>query len=247
MPRFPPQRFSQGTRHDPHDGDGNPDYVLPPPVLPDSPESRRGWLYIRNTGAPRPPVMPNCDDGVSKQLWLQAGFAERLKPAEELYDLMFDPMERNNLAGDPCLAPVLAALRARLRTWMEESRDPLLNPDPSGLPPYQVNPLSELHPSTPTQVWDPALIAAAEFPGPLEGGMPEEDGSGETAKVVPADAPACLYGKMFKTPAEKQRGPSFLPDSSVEVNRYLSQFRIQSVLFAYFRFFSLLRYRLFCK
>jgi arylsulfatase A-like enzyme len=46
---------------------------------------------------------------------------------DELYDLGADPGEVHNLATDPAYAGELARLRRRLVTWMEDTRDPLLN------------------------------------------------------------------------------------------------------------------------
>jgi uncharacterized sulfatase len=45
------------------------------------------------------------------------------RPAVELYDLVEDPFEQRNLAGDPALAAVEKELAARLETWMREQRD----------------------------------------------------------------------------------------------------------------------------
>lgn len=45
---------------------------------------------------------------------------------EELYDLRADPWELNDLAGDPEHAETLASLRERVRTWMGQVDDPLL-------------------------------------------------------------------------------------------------------------------------
>ena len=84
------------------------------------------YKYIRRWGDRRTPVLPNIDDGPSKELLLRSGWAEREIPAEQLYDLAFDPNEACNLAGDPAYADVLADLRARLEAWRRETGDPLL-------------------------------------------------------------------------------------------------------------------------
>lgn len=81
---------------------------------------------IRRWGERRTPVLANTDDGPSKDLLLAAGWAEREIPKEQLYDLLYDPNEANNLVEDPDYAAVLADLRARLETWMRDTEDPLL-------------------------------------------------------------------------------------------------------------------------
>jgi len=92
------------------------------------------WKYIRRFGERRLPVLPNCDDSPSKQLWLEHGWATRPLPAEQLYDLVFDPNEAHNVAADPSCAGVLAQLRARLQEWMERTDDPLLDGEPVPAP-----------------------------------------------------------------------------------------------------------------
>jgi len=82
------------------------------------------WKYIRRFGGRRTPVLPNCDDSPSKSLWLKHGWRERLLPEEELYDLLFDPGEQNNLAASN--ASALAEMRGRLQRWMKRTDDPLL-------------------------------------------------------------------------------------------------------------------------
>lgn len=82
--------------------------------------------YIRRWGERRTPVLANTDDGPSKDLLLAAGWAEREIPKEQLYDVLFDPNEANNLVDDPGYAPVLEDLRARLEQWMGDTDDPLL-------------------------------------------------------------------------------------------------------------------------
>jgi len=49
------------------------------------------------------------------------------RPPMELYDLEVDPVERNNLAGQPAAATIEGELRAQLLRWMRETGDPLLH------------------------------------------------------------------------------------------------------------------------
>lgn len=54
------------------------------------------------------------------------------KPCRELYDLVVDPLEQRNCAGEPAHAGVERELEARLCIWMEQTGDPLLaSPIPS--------------------------------------------------------------------------------------------------------------------
>jgi len=54
------------------------------------------------------------------------------RPWLELYNLVSDPLEKHNLAGDPRYAEIEAELRQRLLSWMIETHDPLLDgPVPS--------------------------------------------------------------------------------------------------------------------
>lgn len=84
------------------------------------------WKYIRRFDDYEHPVLANCDDSASKDLWVAAGWGERFVPEEQLYDLVLDPGEGQNLAADPSCAEPLAELRARLDAWMRETDDPLL-------------------------------------------------------------------------------------------------------------------------
>jgi N-sulfoglucosamine sulfohydrolase len=86
----------------------------------------RRWKYIRGFyNGPRPGDM-NCDGSASKDLWVEHGWRHRYPAQEQLYDLLFDPNEANNLAADPDHAEVLHEMRERLRRWMEATDDPLL-------------------------------------------------------------------------------------------------------------------------
>jgi arylsulfatase A-like enzyme len=93
------------------------------------------FKYIRRWGDRRTPVLPNTDDGHSKDLLLQLGWADREIPAEQLFDLAFDPNEAANLAGDAEYADVLGDLRGRLTAWQHETGDPLATADHVDPPP----------------------------------------------------------------------------------------------------------------
>jgi arylsulfatase A-like enzyme len=85
------------------------------------------WKYIRRFDEYPHPVLANCDDSESKALLVAAGWGEREVPEEQLYDLVLDPQEGSNLAGEASKAEVLADLRGRLEAWMRETGDPLLD------------------------------------------------------------------------------------------------------------------------
>ena len=72
------------------------------------------------------PNLPNCDDGPSKTYWLQNGWRDRVVDREQLCDLVFDPNETRNIAGDPSVKPALEEMRTRLDRWMHDTHDPIL-------------------------------------------------------------------------------------------------------------------------
>ncbi len=72
------------------------------------------------------PVMPNIDEGPSREELLSAGIRDMRVEMEALYDLDFDPGERRNLIDDTLYEPVAVDLKLRLRQWMERTDDPLL-------------------------------------------------------------------------------------------------------------------------
>ncbi len=94
----------------------------------------RRWKYIRRFDPREGPVLCNCDDSASKYVWIDSGWGSRAPAEEQLYDLLFDPQERCNMAGQTAQETVLTEMRGRLRRWMEETHDPLLQ-GPVPLPP----------------------------------------------------------------------------------------------------------------
>jgi N-sulfoglucosamine sulfohydrolase len=97
------------------------------------------WKYIRRFGERELPVLANVDDGPTKELFIAEGWAGRPLPREALYDLLFDPAESHNLAGEPAHAGVVAELSGRLEAWMRETDDPLLYGDVEPPPGAVVN------------------------------------------------------------------------------------------------------------
>lgn len=94
----------------------------------------RQFKYILNLAHPLPfPFASDLWESPTWQAARRAG-AERFglrrvaefiqRPREELYDLAADPHEARNLAADPAHAPTLAALRGRVREFMETTGDP---------------------------------------------------------------------------------------------------------------------------
>ncbi|HHV44863.1 MAG TPA: sulfatase [Firmicutes bacterium] len=83
------------------------------------------WSYIRRYLDDLSVVLPNIDDGHTKSYLLEQGLRDMRHPREALYDLVYDPMERCNLAERPEYASVLVDMRNRLDRWMRETRDPL--------------------------------------------------------------------------------------------------------------------------
>ena len=108
------------------------------------------WKYIRRFGKRETPVLSNCDDSASKSLWMAHGWQNRPIPTERLFDLMFDPHEACNLAGDEAFRPILTQLRAQLDQWMHDTNDPLLHGDVPLPPNAQINHPDALSPKDPT-------------------------------------------------------------------------------------------------
>ncbi len=87
------------------------------------------WRYIRRFGGERTPVLANVDEGLSRDTWLAYNWKDQDVDEEALYDVVFDPVQRHNLAGDAAHADILAMLRDRLEGWMRATDDPLLKGD----------------------------------------------------------------------------------------------------------------------
>jgi arylsulfatase A-like enzyme len=83
------------------------------------------WKYIRRFGDFPTTVLSNCDDSATKEVLVEAGWGDQVVPREQLYDLLLDPGEDRNLVDGQGHADVLATMRAKLDSWMEETDDPI--------------------------------------------------------------------------------------------------------------------------
>jgi len=112
----------------------------------------RRWKYIRRFDGRTCPVLPNCDDGPSKDVWLEHGWRNWHLATEQLYDLILDPNETCNLARDPSARAVLEDMRGRLERWMRATDDPLLRGPIPAPPGARVNDPDGLSPREPAEV-----------------------------------------------------------------------------------------------
>lgn len=102
------------------------------------------YKYIRNYLHERPHLQP-CrykDDKAIVQKLRELHAAEKLddlterllfaptRPQEELYDVVADPFELNNLAADPKHASELETMQKRLARWEESTKDKGRQPEP---------------------------------------------------------------------------------------------------------------------
>jgi arylsulfatase A-like enzyme len=111
-----------------------------------------GWKYIRQYDGRTHPNLPNCDDGFSKTYWLRNGWRQRMVDTEQLYDLVFDPNETRNAAGDPSAKAALEEMRGRLNRWMQATHDPILRGPIAAPPGAMANDPEGTSPNEPAKV-----------------------------------------------------------------------------------------------
>lgn len=123
------------------------------------------YRYNRNYLTDRPLLQPQYRSHYPTcQEWLQlaqegklppesAQFAADERPAEELYDTLNDPDEVHNLASDPAHVEALAQHRHLLDEWMEETKTPAFQPEPTQTYRWAL------------KAWDPKLCVNPEYDG----------------------------------------------------------------------------------
>ncbi|GAB4451547.1 MAG: sulfatase [Armatimonadaceae bacterium] len=109
------------------------------------------YKYIRRYDDRYGPVLPNCDDSPSKDYLLEHGWRTLAPANEQLYDLVFDPHETNNLVGNTDYDHPLNEMRGRLEKWMQETNDPLLKGPVLPPPGAKFNDPDGLSPTEPVQ------------------------------------------------------------------------------------------------
>lgn len=83
--------------------------------------------------------LSNMDESLSKNYYLQHGLENQVKYEEALYDLIYDPGERNNLVGKQEYVSVKTEMAARLERYEIRTEDPILNGEIRVRPEWKVN------------------------------------------------------------------------------------------------------------
>lgn len=76
----------------------------------------------------------HIDDSPSKEVFHEHGYFEKKLAREELYDLMLDPQERDNLADRPEEQDRKEEMKKLLTDWQKETKDPLYTEQKMNLP-----------------------------------------------------------------------------------------------------------------
>lgn len=118
---FKPDRWPNGAPYNIEDMDaaGNYDRLADAPYRDLDASLTKSWLLANR-------------QSIKSQQCIDLTLGKR--PAEELYDLQNDPDQLTNLAADTQHAAIKAVLAERLRTVMEETKDPRLSDDFDRLP-----------------------------------------------------------------------------------------------------------------
>ena len=106
------------------------------------------WKYIRRYSDYNLPIMANCDDSITKSALIKMGWREKKTSKEELYNIIYDPSETNNLANQFAMTNIKKEMRNRLKSWMLSTSDPLVdNNIVSPDTPSMINQTTDLSPS----------------------------------------------------------------------------------------------------
>ena len=81
------------------------------------------YLYIRRYTGWNGTYCADCDEGASKTLWMENGWQSRTIDREQLYDLLFDPQEADNVVQNIEYQTILQEMRERLARWQKDTED----------------------------------------------------------------------------------------------------------------------------
>ncbi|RCW51656.1 MULTISPECIES: sulfatase family protein [Halanaerobium] len=84
------------------------------------------YKYIKFFGDYEHSVAANIDDGLSKEFLIENGYLDQKRDKEMLFDLYLDPLEKNNLINNQNYDEICQKLKIKLKEWMEDTDDPLL-------------------------------------------------------------------------------------------------------------------------
>ena len=107
------------------------------------------WKYVRRFEPAPGPILCNTDRSPSKALWIKHGWPTMAPAREALYDLVFDPHERDNLADSPGHTAVLEDMRARLDVFMQATGDPAGGEGVPMRPRWRANRTTDVDPQDP--------------------------------------------------------------------------------------------------
>ncbi len=88
----------------------------------------------------------NCDNSPHKQMLINHGWCNRSKPKELLFDLLYDPQEKNNLINHPDYQSVKEELSEQLKAWRRKTKDFDIDYN-QAIQKYRVNKKSTINPS----------------------------------------------------------------------------------------------------
>lgn len=83
------------------------------------------YIFKGDNGYKKSPPT-HVDDSLSKEVFREYGYFETNMQEEELYDLMLDPQERNDLSKDSAYREILCNMRELMVEWQKRTSDSLL-------------------------------------------------------------------------------------------------------------------------
>jgi arylsulfatase A-like enzyme len=93
----------------------------------------------------------NIDVSLTRDFYIDNGWLDLVKDKEGLYDLLYDPSEKNNLINDPQMIEVSKMLREALLDFQIKTNDPLLKGPLEIKKSYKVNKRECINPSSKNQ------------------------------------------------------------------------------------------------